>query len=268
MSRIYPEKIGVLKVKKRFLGIPIAVIIAIAIIATLGTLAGAAWAYTRTQGSTVTIEAAKNSGIDIFTDAAATIPLSVGTVLNFGSLASWNGQPAVSSPINFYLKNTGQDTVFPVLSVTGLATGVTLNEATFGLIGTNTKLYVQGQANIWTPNGLNGTIGALGTAVQTDFTINAAFVVGDYVKIANAEIVKITASLGGSNWTIQRAQGGTTAVAWAAGAAWVRGTLSDITANALTPGEIQPVSLVINVASTATAAVLNPSIVINAISEH
>lgn len=138
-------------IKRKWLGVPLAIIVAIIAVSMVagGTLAQ--WMFNKTTTGHVSVS---GSDVELFSDAGCTT-----SIANNGALSAFILNRDLDSPVSnnvvIYLKNRGNTNLRPNISVAGLTTGMTLNETTSGVIG---SVPVALMPIVFTPSGLaNGT---------------------------------------------------------------------------------------------------------------
>lgn len=249
--------------KKRFLGIPIAVIIGVVLIATLGAgTALGAFIFHQQNTASLTI---LGSEIKAYKDAGLIQPLLATDILDFGSAWLSDGV-AVSNHVTIYLKNTGDDSQFPYLGVSSLASPMTLSDTTFGVIGVKTPLFP-----LPATQGINGALTAI-TASDTTMTLNGASstpATSGYIKTPEGEWIHYASWTSPSSGVINlagciRGQLGTTAQASAGG----NTIFYNNGVNGILAGAVVPLDLTVNVPANTPRQNTSFTISLDSTSQH
>lgn len=107
--------------KRKTLGIPFLVVVAVAVVALAGGAVLGSLFFTQSQGGHVKVA---GSGLSLFQDAECTIPLLETDILEFGEIEA--SQISTLSPV-IYAKNTGTFPVFISMSSSGLPVYLTVS---------------------------------------------------------------------------------------------------------------------------------------------
>jgi len=234
--------------KRKILGIPIILIVIVLTFTLTATSSFALWHFSQQNNASVTVKA---SNAVLYKDAGCTQLLLTSDPLAFGDVRI----SSPSSTVTVYLKNTGDDPIMLVMSVSSLGANLALKEGTYGTISTLTKLYTPA-SSVFTPAGGTQTVGVVCDAVQTTFDfftdVGVPTTYPFYFKVDN-EVIQCTSKVSGYKYNVLRAQIGTTATSHALGVTCTFGTVTITPAVPLAPGAVQTIALHIEASAGAVS---------------
>lgn len=239
---------------KKLWGIPVIGIVAIVVVIALaGTAAIAAFMFSRSQPATVVI---KGGGADLFADAACTVPLGDTVELDFGEVR----QESASETVVMYLKNTGTDLLYPVLSA-DVNSNLALIEATWGEIGSSPVMLYTPYSSTFVPSGVTNQNSDALTATDTYIHLDGVWTPGEAsepgVLRIGTELIYYEAFDGTPpNYGLVncvRGYNGSTAQAHSAMSTIEFGTLDTTPVDALDVGEVQTITLYLQADGDLTA---------------
>jgi len=231
--------------RKRFgiIGLSVIAIVAALVVGVGGGVAlGDFMFQNQTTGHIGTV----GSNANVYADPACTqlIP-SNGSLPSGLGVVNLDLTTPKSGTISVYFRNEGQTRLNPQISVTGMASGFTMTEATLGALSA-TSVPLMGVSG-FQPNGLPSTpnLGPSDASLFTDLTpggaIPAALPQQGHFKWEN-EIVRYGSWSGGTLHGLTRGQLGTAITSHPTGALLVYG---ELTTGTLAPNQVKPIVLTI-----------------------